>query len=66
LCGYPMRRLTYSGDYYCINESCTVQFVKVISKEQWVERRNTIGARRRAQLEKAIRGGPVSLVVPSD
>jgi hypothetical protein len=53
-----MRNLSTSGHFYCLNESCRTQFVKIISKVDWVERRIRLEDNRRKQLEKAI-GVPV-------
>ena len=52
VCGYPMRATSGVGTQYCLNDSCKVEFVKVVWKADWIEKRERRETRRHAELEK--------------
>jgi tRNA(Ile2) C34 agmatinyltransferase TiaS len=55
ICGAMMR--TAGTQFYCTSDECKVEFVKIVTKADWVEKRLRDEARRKAQLEEAIKRG---------
>ena len=54
-CGSQLK--ASGSQYYCMNELCEIQFVKIVTKVEWVERRIYLEDRRQKQLEKALERG---------
>jgi len=46
-----------SGQYYCVNDSCEVQFIRIVRKEDWIQRRQEREARRQEELLEATKRG---------
>jgi predicted nucleic acid-binding Zn ribbon protein len=51
VCGYAMRATSGAGQQYCLNDSCRVQFVTIVTKTEWLQRRERRETRRRHELE---------------
>lgn len=48
---------TTGSQYWCKDEKCNVEFIRIVTKTDWIERRQRHEATRQRELEKAVLKG---------